>query len=53
MTNSVFKIMLKDSCRKLGHIEGVLHGAFGKEGKYIGIVGKGALDKINTGNGKE
>ena len=33
---------------KLTHIEGVLHSALGKEGKDIGIGGKGALDKINT-----
>ena len=43
---------LKDSLEKLGHFEGVLQGALGKEGKDIGIGATGALDKINT-EGKE
>ena len=48
MTNSGFKQLLEDSCKSTWHFEGVLQGALCKEGKHIGIGGKGALDKIST-----
>ena len=34
---------LEDYCRKLRHIEGVLHSALGKDVKDIGIGGKGVI----------
>ena len=43
-----FSKVLEESCKELLHFEGVLQGALCKEGKDIGICGKGALDKINA-----
>ena len=43
---------LNYSCQTFWHFEGVLQGGLCKDGKDIGICGKGALDKINT-EGKE